>query len=383
MRSRTLREGSVGLLVIGGVGLFAGLILWLRGINPGARPYTLEVELPDAGGVEVGSPVRYRGVRVGNVTVVKTASKGVTMVATVNSGDLLIPKNAIAETTQAGFIGQVFLDFRPPATLPVGITAAGLTPFEPDCQPKLILCNGDRVQGKAGAGLDQLIKSTTQLAELLQGSNIVGNANQTLKDVSTAAKGVNQLTTDARRQIGSFSVAANSVTKAADEVSDLIKVNRGTVTSTLNNLDQAGQELKLAINNLSPFISRLEQGKLLDNLETMADNGAKASANLRDFSATLNNPITVLGLAQTLDSARVTFMNAQKITTDLEQVTGDATFRANLVRLVNGLSKLVSSGKDLEKQVRSIKTTDQKQNKSQPRQPANLLNPVRVQGPRQ
>jgi phospholipid/cholesterol/gamma-HCH transport system substrate-binding protein len=383
MRSRTLREGSVGLLVIVGVVLFGGLILWLRGINPGARSYTLEVELPDAGGIEVGSPVRFRGVKVGNVTAIKTASKGLSMLATINSGDLLIPKDAIAETTQSGFIGQVYLDFRPPTAVSVGITAEGLTPFAPSCDPKLILCDGDRVQGKVGAGLDQLIKSTTKLAELVDSSNVVGNANQALKDVSTAAKGVNKLTVDARKQIGSFSVAANSVTKAADEVTDVIKVNRGTVTSTLNNLDDAGAELKLAINNLSPFISRLEKGKLLDNLETMGENGAKASANLRDFSATLNNPITVLGLAQTLDSARVTFINAQKITTDLEQVTGDATFRANLVKLVNGLSKLVSSGKNLEKQVKTIKSSKgkQKQN-SEPL--SDLIEPSNIpKGPRQ
>jgi phospholipid/cholesterol/gamma-HCH transport system substrate-binding protein len=354
MRSRTLREGSVGLLILAGVGLFGGLILWLRGINPGERAYTLEVDLPDAGGVEVGSPVRYRGVKVGSVTGIKPSSAGVQMSATITSAKLLIPRAAVVETTQSGFIGQVFLDFLPPQTLPAGLMAEGLTPFEPSCNPQLIVCDGDRLQGQTGIGFDQLIRSTTKIARVLDQSKVIDNASVTLKDLSAAAKGVNQLTKDARGQIRSFSVAANSVTQAANQVTDLIKVNRGTVNATLKDLNQAGQELRVAIHSLGPFVNKIEKGKFLDNLEVLADNGAKASTNLRDFSATLNNPLTVFGLAQTLDSARVTFMNAQKITTDLEQVTGDATFRANLVKLVNALSKLVSSSKDLEKQMRTI-----------------------------
>ena len=42
--------------------------------------------------------------------------------------------------------------------------------------------------------------------------------------------------------------------------------------------------------------------------------------------------------------------NTQKITTDLEQLTGNAEFRDNLIKLINGLSQLVSSTQDLERQ---------------------------------
>jgi len=47
------------------------------------------------------------------------------------------------------------------------------------------------------------------------------------------------------------------------------------------------------------------------------------SANLRDISNALNSPTNLLVLQQTLDSARVTFQNAQKITSDLDELTGD------------------------------------------------------------
>jgi len=59
-------------------------------------------------------------------------------------------------------------------------------------------------------------------------------------------------------------------------------------------------------------------------------NAAQASANLRDISNALTGPTNLLVLQQTLDSARVTFQNAQKITSDLDELTGDPAFRENI-----------------------------------------------------
>jgi phospholipid/cholesterol/gamma-HCH transport system substrate-binding protein len=65
----------------------------------------------------------------------------------------------------------------------------------------------------------------------------------------------------------------------------------------------------------------------------------------------LNNPNNTVLLQQTLDSARATFENTQKITSDLDELTGDPAFRENVRRLVNGLGKLVSSTQQLQQQV--------------------------------
>ena len=75
--------------------------------------------------------------------------------------------------------------------------------------------------------------------------------------------------------------------------------------------------------------------------------------NLRDISKNINDPKNLIVLQKTLDSARATFENAQKITSDLDEITGDPAFRLNLLNLVNGLSNLVSSTEQLDKQVQT------------------------------
>ncbi|PLZ89916.1 mammalian cell entry protein, partial [Fischerella thermalis CCMEE 5194] len=107
---------------------------------------------------------------------------------------------------------------------------------------------------------------------------------------------------------------------------------------------------------LSPTLNRLTQGELIQNLETLSANAAQASANLRDASQALNNPNNLLVLQQTLDSARVTFENAQKITSDLDELTGDPTFRENFRQLVNGLGQLLSSTQQMEQQIEVAST---------------------------
>ena len=61
----------------------------------------------------------------------------------------------------------------------------------------------------------------------------------------------------------------------------------------------------------------------------------------------------MVSLQQTLDSARVTFDNAQKITADLESFTGDPAFLENVRDLVDGLNNLLSTTEQLEQQVKT------------------------------
>ncbi|MCM1982697.1 MlaD family protein [Lyngbya confervoides] len=396
MQSRAIKEGSVGLLLLGGALLLGGGIFWMRGLNFQGQSYQLQAELPDALGLDAGSPVRYRGVKVGQVNRVQPGTNGVLVEFQVRPATLLIPRDSLVETSQSGFVGQVTLNVTPPADSAQIPSTPGLTPFGDSCDSALILCDGDRLIGQSGATFDELIRSTTRIAKLLGDGDLLSTTNTTLKNLSLAALSFRDLSRNANRTLGELSLlsrearrelgrvdqiqasvvqAATSVTRSADQlgnlgnrfiqtadridtaatgVSSLIQDNRGTLLTTLDNLNEASQELNLAINGLTPILSKVEQSQIIENLETLTANGAQVSQNLKSVTATANSPLVLVGLAKTLDAARVTFQNTQKITTDLEQVTGNAEFRENLIRLINGLSKLLSSTRDLEKQYNAV-----------------------------
>lgn len=449
MRSRTFREGSVGLLFLVGFGLFGVLVLWLRGVYFGGRSYKIIVEFPNAGGMQIGAPVRYRGVRIGRVSNIEPRPNRVDVELEITESDLAIPQNVVIEANQSGLISENSIDFMPTSAVSTDVRDAN--PFAANCQEqKQILCNNERLQGQAGVSLDELIRVTVRFANLYSDPQFFANVNSVVQNTSAAAQGVTQLTRDIsslttslKGELRNISVVTNSVSRNADKVgatadnlnrtvgkfsgtadrinnavtqtanrvgvvtdkfgrtadqvsvtvnrlntntdrvlnntnqslnkvgvaadrfqitanqtsglvsnlNNLLTTNKASLVNTLNNLSQASEQLRITVANLSPAINRVTQGQLIQNLETLSANAAQASANIRNLSNSLNDPTNLVTLQQTLDSARVTFQNAQKITSDLDDLTGDPSFRNNLRNLVNGLSGLVSSTEQLQQQV--------------------------------
>lgn len=361
MRSRTIREGSVGLLILLGLGLFAGLILWLRGISLGARSYKVFIEFANIAGMQTGAPIRYRGVTVGKVTQTRPGPNGVVVEAEISPADLVMPRGLIIEANQSGLLSSTAIDITPMKQLQVAVDAK---PLDPNCNEQLIVCNKSRLQGQIGVSVDELLRASLKFTNAYSDARFIANVNALAKNSAEAAaeatklvREFNSVTRAVNQQIPALSGAARSVSQTADrfgltanQLNSLITTNRTTLVDTLNNINQLTLQLQGTVSGLSPVLNRVQQGELLRNLELLSANAAAASTNLRDASQALNSPSNLLVLQQTLDSARATFQNAQKITADLDELTGDPTFRNNLRNLVNGLSGLVSSTQQLQQQ---------------------------------
>lgn len=388
MRSRTLREGSVGLLILVGIGLFGAIILWLTGARFGSRSYSFIVEFTNINGMKVGSSVVYRGVTVGRITSIRPSSNGVEVTLEISQSNLPISKDSLIEVNQAGLIGESSVAITPRSDLPK--EALNFDPLASDCNQQVIICNGSRVSGDVGVSFNQLLRGTFRVSNLYSSPEFFENINTLAKNASEAAAGVAKLTKEfssvtsdlkgftanasnlaasANRTVVQIGDAATVTTLQIGDTADqyrlagaqlnqllanfdgLVSENRGSLVSTLNNLSQTSAELRTTVVELRPAISQLSSGQLLQNLETLSANAAEASRNLRDVSSAVNNPSTLAVLQQTLDSARATFENVQKITADLDDLTGDPQFRNNLRQLINGLGNLVSSSQQLQQQV--------------------------------
>jgi len=409
MRSRTFREGSVGLLLLAGLGVFGLILLWLNRVTTSQRSYKVIIEFANATGMQKGTLVRYRGVKVGSISKIQPGLNNVEVEVDISQPELKIPRDVLVETNQSGLISESIIDITPKATLIQATDVA--KPTEKNCNPQIILCNGSRLKGQVGISVDELIRSSTALSVAYSNPKFYNTVNKTLETASQAADSVaglsrelQVLSKNAQQQLGTFSATANSVQRATDKLStstnqtvnqfgstakqfsttatefsataktisstanqakslvtnldNLVTTNRSTLVGTLNNLSQTSDKLRVTVSSLSPTVNRFTQGKLLENLETLSANAAQASTNLRDATKTFNDPSNRLLLQQTLDSARVTFENTQKITSDLDELTGDPAFRNNLRQLVNGLSTLVSTTEQMQQQVQVADTLD-------------------------
>lgn len=415
-----VREGSVGLFVLGGIALFIGLTLWLKEAAFGQDSYSFIVLFDDASGIQSGANVRYRGVEVGNVTAIEAGANGVEVNVEIADTNLLLPNQVLVAANQSGLITETVLDITPLEPLPEGTDLP--SPTADNCDSNIILCEGDRVEGDIGISFNQMISSTVTLAEVYGDPAFVQGLTTTLAQAGLAANEVAELTQDLsllsqtlQKEVQGFSTTTQAITNAANTTSreisqaanqltqtaqttstqinqlsntaqttanqvsqlantagvtatqfselatnlnSLVVQNRGNLVTTLNNLTTTSEQLSVLLTDLTPTLEKVNTTfetanteQLVQNLQTLTANAAEASANLRDISSTLNDPTNLVLLQQTLDSARVTFANTQKITSDLDELTGNPEFRRNLLRLVNGLSVLVSSTEQLEEQV--------------------------------
>lgn len=414
--TRAFREGSVGLLILLGLGVFGIVILWLNRLTAAGNSYKAIVEFKNAGGMQKGAIVRFRGVKVGNIAQVSPKPDNVEVVIEINNPNLIIPKDSRIEANQSGFISESIIEITPNSSLPPNKKFG--KPSEENCNKKLIVCDGSRLTGGIGTSIDDLVRSSSRLSSLYSQPEFYTNVNDALKNTSQAAeqlasigKDISKFLRTSQQDLDTLSSAADSVASASKEVTEstneaieefgstaddissvakdislttkqvsglldninsLVATNRSSLVTTLDNITQTSTQLRLTVDSLSPTIKRLNQGELVQNLENLSANASEASANLRDVTKTLNEPNNLLVLQQTLDSARVTFENTQKITSDLDELTGDPAFRQDLKELVGGLSGLVSSTQEIEQQVQlatkleSVKTALQNSKTSVP-----------------
>ncbi|MEL6139549.1 MAG: MlaD family protein [Cyanobacteria bacterium J06628_6] len=374
MRSRTIREGSVGLLILGGIGLFGFLILWLRGITPGQRSYHLWVNFANTTGLQAGTSVSYRGVPVGRIVSIQPDTNTVNVRIEVLDGSLRIPAAVLIETTQSGLIGETAVAMTPLESL--NDTQLAISPLASDCNSRVILCDGDRLEGSVGVSYEDLLRSTEKIADFIADPEITAEISQILKNTNDVAANVVDLTAEltvlaeeTRQQIEPLAISARQATDSAAsaaqqieistartaqnlditlaEVNSLLVANRGNLATTLDNISASSTELRNTLDVLAP---RVRDGQFLNDLEQLSANALAASEDLRAITNTLNTTENLVLLQQTLESARDVFQGAQKIMADIDELTGDPAFRVNIRNLVNGLSGLVSSAQQLETQ---------------------------------
>jgi phospholipid/cholesterol/gamma-HCH transport system substrate-binding protein len=362
-------------MVIAGIALFAGLVAWVQGIGLGRKSYNITVEFADAKGMEEGTPLRYRGVEIGKATKIRPGSESVLVDVEITATDLRIPGDSVIEVLSAALLGDKYMDVFVQTSLPDDPTLP--LPTDPACNPQVLICDGSELQGRALPDLADLIRTSYQLSEIFTDPLLMATVQQLGQSVVSGTSGlsglgenVTTLTKSLNGQMGNLEKALTSVGGAATEITttageikntavtarEILEANRTVIALTMGNFGTASEDLITLMSDLNPVITEVHDGELLNNLEVLAENLRRSSAKLLVATNAMSDPSNVQLLQETLDSARMTFQNAQKITTDLEELSGDARLRNDIRRLLGGLGGLFGRAEQLEQQVQATQS---------------------------
>ncbi|XP_028798254.1 protein TRIGALACTOSYLDIACYLGLYCEROL 2, chloroplastic-like isoform X1 [Neltuma alba] len=290
---RSIWEGGVGLFLLSGTVLFALSLAWLRGfqIRSKFRKYTAVFEFAQACGLSTGTPVRIRGVTVGNVIRVNPSLESIEAVVEIEDDKTIIPRNSLIEVNQSGLLMETLIDITPRD--PVPTPTAG--PLDQECQKEgLIVCDREKMKGYQGVSLDALVGIFTRIG----------------RDVE---------------EIGVFNTYL-----LAERVSSVVEEARPLLT-----------KIKAMAEDIQPLLAEVHDSGLLKEAENLTRSLTQASEDLRRVNSSIMTPENTELIQKSIYTLIFTLKNIENISSDILGFTGDETTRKNLKILIKSLSRLL------------------------------------------
>ncbi|CAM8975172.1 unnamed protein product [Rhodiola kirilowii] len=134
--------------------------------------YLAVLEFPQACGICTGTPVRIRGVTVGNVIRVNPSLRSIEAVVEVEDAKIVIPRNSLIEVNQSGLLMETMIDITPKEPIPTPVVG----PLDMDCDKEgLIVCDRQKIKGNQGVSLDELVGIFTRIGREVEAIG-VGNS---------------------------------------------------------------------------------------------------------------------------------------------------------------------------------------------------------------
>ncbi|PSS11312.1 Protein TRIGALACTOSYLDIACYLGLYCEROL 2 like [Actinidia chinensis var. chinensis] len=290
---RSIWEGGVGLFLVSGTVLLALSIAWLRGfqLRSKFRKYLAVFEFAQACGLCTGTPVRIRGVTVGNVIRVNPSLKSIEAVVEVEDDKIIIPRNSLVEVNQSGLLMETLIDITPRDPIPT----PSVGPLDPNCVKEgVILCDRQKIKGYQGVSLDALVGIFTRLG----------------------------------REVEEIGVA--NAYSLAERASSVIEEARPLLT-----------KIKAMAEDVQPLLAEVRDSGLLKEIENLTKSLTEASEDLRRVHSSIMTPENTELIRKSVYTLIFTLKNIENISSDIVGFTGDDATRQNLKLLIKSLSRLL------------------------------------------
>ncbi|KAL5784082.1 hypothetical protein ACOSQ2_006474 [Xanthoceras sorbifolium] len=290
---RSVWEGGVGLFLVSGTVLLALSLAWLRGFQMRSkfRKYLAVFEFAQACGICTGTPLRIRGVTVGNVIRVNPSLKSIEAIVEVEDDKIIIPRNSLVEVNQSGLLMETLIDITPRDPIPT----PSVGPLDPECVKEgLIVCDRQKMKGYQGVSLDALVGIFTRIGREVEE---IGVANSYL---------------------------------LAERVASVIEEAKPLLT-----------KIQAMAEDVQPLLAEVRESGLLKEVESLTISLTQASEDLRKVHSSIMTPENTELIQKSIYTLIFTLKNIENISSDILGFTGDEATRQNLKLLIKSLSRLL------------------------------------------
>jgi len=265
MRRISLLQLQIGTFVLIGVLGVVYATFSVIGVNLLHRPFHVQVQLADAGGIFPHANVDYRGQQIGTVSDVRLRSGGVTVELAIDS-DKQVPTGSKAVVTSLSAVGEQYVDLRPQA--PGG-------PY---------LKDGDIIP-ESQAQIPLPVATLLVDLEAVVHSVDPHDLDVVITELSTGFAGNGQ---QMHQIVDGASALVDSLRAAAPQTVDLI----GAANTVLGTAVSASGEFQTFSNALAQLTAQLKSSD--SDISALLSNGQTAIAQLDSFVRQTSAPLGVL-----------------------------------------------------------------------------------------
>ena len=271
---RSLRDSIVGFSLLGGFLIFTFFSFWLRGVKLSSKNWYIFAEFNNASGLSKKSPVTYRGILVGSIEDILFTNESVKAKIVLNNPDIILPKPAFAKVVTNSFLGgdvQVALETGK-KTIPQDAAKA----ISEKCDSKLIICQGDTIEGKQLSSLSNITNRINQLLKESNQGNLIENIVNSIDQFDKTQANLDELISLSKQEILRVKPLTQEITIAANHLNNIL--------STMDDQETLN-DVKLTINAARSISSKLDN--MSDDFEKLLKDKELTKA-IRDLTIGLS-----------------------------------------------------------------------------------------------
>ncbi len=271
---RSLRDSIIGFSLLGGILIFTFFSFWLRGIRLNSKNWHLFAEFNNASGLSKKSPVTFRGILVGSIEDILFTNESIKAKIVLNNPEIIIPKPAFAKVVTNSFLGgdvQVALETSE-KSLPKNIAK----PTADNCNTKLIICQGDIINGKPLSSLSNITNRINKLLKDSNQENLIENIVNSIDQFDKTQENLDELIYLSKQEIKRVEPLIKEITIAANHLNNIL--------STIDDKETLN-DIKLTINSARSISSKLDE--MSDDFENLTKDKEFTKA-IRDLTIGLS-----------------------------------------------------------------------------------------------